>query len=287
MVLGIFLSVAVLLLWGLGDYLLGKSGLERDVQLTNVIQSIVGIVVMLPLGVAFGFTFNLQALLIISFIAFLSAAAYDCYIRAFSIGSFGVVAPIANSYPVVTVFIGLVFLAVPLSLVQLLSLAIIIAGVFMLSIDRGFSFRVFLLERSTLLALGAALGWGTGFILFDLVIATVSWFELYFFLAIFQSFFALIFYIVGKRSLPPLRDFYYDRAHYAWKAGLLLSAGFAIFFVAISLLGTVVIPAVIASASPLVICFLAYFKDGEHLSLSKKLGVVSIVIGIMLLNFVS
>ena len=91
MVTGTFLSVGVLLLWGVGDYLLGKSGVEGDVQLTNVIQSLVGVLAMLPVVVILGFDANVQSLLVTALIAFLSAVAYLAYIKAFSLGAFGVV----------------------------------------------------------------------------------------------------------------------------------------------------------------------------------------------------
>ena len=47
---------------------------------------------------------------------------------------------------------------------------------------------------------------------------------------------------------------------------------------------SVIIPAVIASASPLVTSFMAHIKDGERLSLYKRIGAIIIVLGLMLLN---
>jgi uncharacterized membrane protein len=62
------------------------------------------------------------------------------------------------------------------------------------------------------------------------------------------------------------------------------AVGSIAFYLGAGYSGSVVIPAVIASASPLVTSLMAHIKDKEKLSVYKRIGALVIVLGLMLLN---
>ena len=66
-----------------------------------------------------------------------------------------------------------------------------------------------------------------------------------------------------------------------------MGGGSIAFYLGIESTGSVVIPVVIASTSPLVTSIAARFVDKEKLTVIQRFGAVIIVLGIIGLNFVS
>ena len=278
-------GVLALVFWGLGDYSTGKSGQKEDRPLTALIVQLVPVVLLLPFILLYGISINFDASLLIVFggAAFL-IIAYISFVKSMSIGPFGVAAPIANSYALITLLIGFTIFRLQLSLMQGLALFVIIAGVIILSFDRA-SLNYRNLRGSTVFyAIITMICWGVGFAFLDVVVDKFTWYQLVFLLSLFTTILSFLYYIWVRRALPSLQNLKYKNAKYAWHAGLLLTMGTVGFFAASEYAGSCCIPAVIASAAPLVTSFVAYARDGEKLSLYKRIGAVVVIIGLMLLN---
>ena len=126
--------------------------------------------------------------------------------------------------------------------------------------------------------------WGIGFALFEPVIEHFAWHQLLFINAVFMTLFAFLYCALKQRALPSLESVGYRNNRFAWQTGVWITLGAVTFFAATEHIGSVAIPAVLASASPLATSFLAYYRDNEKLTLLKRIGAVVVVLGIMLLN---
>lgn len=274
-----------LFFWGASDYFAGRSGKSSDEYLTNFVVQSISTLLLVPIVLWYGFSIELDTSLFVVFvIAVLFTIAYVSFVQALTIGPYGIAVPLANSYALVTLIIGLLFFNFQIGMLQIAVLTLIIAGVILLAVDKTtFSLRNF--HGSTVyFSAITLLCWGIAFALVDVVAVRFAWYELLFLIGIFMSTLGFLYYVLMRRKLPVLSDMRYTRMKYAWQAGVLLFFGAAAFFIAVETTQSVVVPAVIASASPLVTSFLAYFHDNERLNIFKRTGAIIVVVGIMLLN---
>ncbi|OGC85256.1 hypothetical protein A3F55_00620 [Candidatus Adlerbacteria bacterium RIFCSPHIGHO2_12_FULL_53_18] len=274
------------LFWGAGDYLIGKSGQQRDTYSTNLVNQFV--VVLALSGVILWYRtplvieFNTLVIIIASGIFF--AIASLCFIKSLSIGPFGVAAPLSNSYALVTLLIGIFFLGFEASVLKIIALLVVIMGVVMLAVDRS-TFDYKKLHGSTIyFATITMVCWGVAFAAVGLVSDKLPWYQLLWLISIVITFIGFLVYLFVHKKLPNWNNLGFRNMKIAWYAGILLALGSTAFFVSVEQAQDVVIPSVIASAAPLGTSFLAYLYDGEKLSLYKRAGAVTIVLGLMLLN---
>lgn len=278
-------GLITLLFWGAGDYFTGKSGQRGNVYLTNLIVQIVGLLIFSPITFFLGvFIPSIETLLLIVLMASMFTVAFVSFVKALALGPFGIASPISNSYALVTLIAGIFFLGFNISQNTLFVLLLIITGVGMLALDRS-TFRWSQFHGSTVYFAGlTAILWGIGFALADIVLRELTWYQFLFFLNVFTTVFGFLYYKKAIGSFPDWREFRYRYAPEAWLAGILLSIGSSALFFASQYSGSVVIPAVIASAAPLVTSLFARLRDNEQLSGYKRLGALIVVIGLMLLN---
>jgi len=278
-------GMLALLFWGVSDYLAGKSGKTADEYLTNFVIQAVGAVMLFPVVMYYGLSVEFSnALIPVILIAALFTIAYISFVKALTIGPFGVAVPIANAYTLVTMAIGLLFFNFQISVLELLVLVIIILGVIFLAVDKT-TFSVKNFRGSTVyFSLVTLLCWGVAFALIDVTAKIFSWHALLFMIAIIMSILGFLCYVIARKRLPSVKEMHYTNMKYSWWAGVFITLGAIAFYVSVDITGSVVIPAVIASASPVVTSFCAYYWDKEKLDIFKRVGAVFVVAGIMLLN---
>ncbi len=274
-----------LIFWGLNDYVAGKSGQERDEYLTTLIIHIITPVLLLPLIFYYGESITLgMPFLIVMIVTLFFTIASVSFVKALSMGPFGVVSPLGNSYALITLIIGIVFLQLQISVMQFSSLLIIIIGVIILSVEKK-AFNHKKLQRAALFfAMITMFFRGIGFVFIDMVIDIYPWYQLLFLISSFMCFFTFSCYVIIHKSFPKWEAIKYKNMTYAWKGGLFVAIGSAAFYIGAGTGGSVIVPAVIASASPLVTSFMAHVKEKEKISLYKRIGAVIIVFGLILLN---
>src|SRR3989338_8907938 len=103
-------GLVALLFWGLCDYLLGKGGKQSNAYLLNFLVQLIGVFIYLPFVLWQGVPISMDAsLYVVALVSALFTVAFVAAIKAFSIGPFGVAKPLANSYPLITLAVGLVF----------------------------------------------------------------------------------------------------------------------------------------------------------------------------------
>ncbi len=280
-------GIGSLILWGLSDWFIGKSSQKHSTSYVNMtVQVSASIIVILILLLSSTVLPDIRQLSIAILASIFFTLAYLCFIKAFSNGQAGIVAPLANSYPLVTLLLSAVFLSLSLSLIQYLAIIVIVLGGALLGTE-----KINLRKAKTRLssevsyALLTALFWGLAFFTMNSLVDELPWETVLGMEAILMAIFSIIYFILkqGSQSLNVHKHSFVNNKFGVF-GGLALTLGSIIFYATSETTGNLVIPAVIASASPLVTSLLANKIDGEKLLYSKRVGAILVVIGIVILN---
>ncbi len=279
-------GIWALFLWGGSDWLIARNSKKTDsFQLNLSIQMpgiLIGIVAMV---ITHAHMPSMHNALIIGLASFLYTVAFVMFVKGFAIGSPGIVAPAASIYPLVTIIFSAIFVGLSFTHAQILIMLIIMAGVVMLAFEkRDSKISLHKQHRALLLALGAGALWGIGNVFQNSIVGEVQWAVFILFIDIWMTLFAIIF-LLG--SDPPhfvkkLKSSFRDRAGLI--SGAVYTVGSIGFWSASTRAGSLIIPIVVSSASPLVTVGLARYYDGDKLALIKRVGAVVVVAGIILLN---
>lgn len=197
--------------------------------------------------------------------------------QGLSSGRAGIVVPVANSYALVSVILGVFVLGEILTGLQLFAIGIVVVGLFFLSFDIRDLKRV---DRSIVFGFTALFFWGLMTFFAELVTQTMHPFVVVAYNNLIMSSLIVGYLLFTRQKLLSV----IERKHIYWGMGM--SSVFAIGF--LSFLtgfykGSLSIVAVIGAASPLITAVLAHRFLGDKLNVFQYAMVCMAVGGIMLL----
>ena len=253
---------------GIAQRLVHEQGIAR----TLFVRSLVASVLLAMLFVVWPHPITLEGLAIALGVNVLGFGAVFAFYRSLGVGVSGIVTPIANSAVIVTLIAAVVFFGESVGLAQYALIALIIAGVILLSHDASN-----MIARGTGYALLAMVLWGLtyAFIVFPAMmigpIATPLIGEL---LAVLIAGLILLARRerVERSSWLPLAG-----------VGVFIVMGVAGFSGAV-LSSPVSIVAAISASNPLVTAIYMRVVHGETLSVLQRVGSVLVVIGVVILS---
>lgn len=279
-------GISALVGWGISDWLVAKSSRNHSNLEVNAAVQVPGLIIVLAiLPLLHSVPTTLSHVLAIVAVSTCFTVAYMFFIKAFSTGVTGVVAPIANAYPIFTLVLSFVFLSLRFSSLQVCSMIIIVLGSILLVMEKNPKKLPFSkLHRETLLSIGAAGMWGLGYFILNAVIGDVGWQSIVVVMSISMGLISIVLLALqsGKETLGKLKALSGDRGGIL--AGTILTVSSVLVYVAGNRTGSILIPAVIGSAAPLVATALGAIFDHERLNIIKRAGAVIVVAGIVLLN---
>lgn len=274
--------------WGSGDWLTAKLSKKFDKLELNLGANIPGLLVMLPI-----LLMSSQAMPSGGFLArmwlagALISAGFMCMVTALRSGAVGIVVPLSNIYAILTLALSTVFLGSVFNAWQILAIFIIVAGAVLLAYEKNHQ-KIPLkeLHRETFFALVAALIWGVAFFLVNTMVGDFTWYVLSGWMTVFMTLNALLLVVLsnGSETLKVLKRPLKNKT--IWLSGLAFQFGAMGFYIGSEKSRSVIIPAVIAAAAPLVSSGLAAVYDHEKVGLIKRLGAAVVVAGIIILNLV-
>lgn len=280
---GILFSLIPLFFWGIGDYMSSRLSKGLHPAAINLVLSVIGGVPIIIISLFFGTPeFGLKIMMLYIGVSLLLSGGFISMVRAFSVGATGVVSPIANAYAVVTILVAVLFLKVETSLLQVMSVLIVVFGISLLSYEKSTD-RMMELNSSIVYAVIALVLFGFGFAGFDIA-ATQQWYQnivLYEISTVIVGILIVSIWLKKDsyrqiKKVLKIKDSVYG--------GLSIVVGTLGLFIAISKVENVAIPATIAAASPLVTVALARHFDKEHLRIHQYVGGLIIVLGISALS---
>lgn len=284
---GILLSLIPLVAWGIGDYLSAIAAKNISPRVANFVFQMAGLPLSFVIAWRLGLpSINLMDMLVYVIAGLAFTGGFVLMMQGFIRGAVGIVSPIANAYSAITILLAITIFNATFTAAQLAMMALIIFGIVLVSYEkpdkRKSKKRI---QTAVVFALFSMLCFGTGFGILE-TIDGYTWYQnmLLLHIAVVVIAFIDIIAIKGRKAFVEMR-----RAM-SYKLGLiggvLGTIGTLGFFGAFETLGSVVIPAVIASASPLVTSFIAHRYEHEHLTWLQRTGSIAVVAGVILLNVV-
>jgi len=278
-VLAVALALAAAACWGVADFTAGLKTRRLPVPLVLLVVQGVGCLWVLAVVVATGEPAPDATSAAASVLAGVAgAAALGALYRALAIGTMGVVAPISATGVALPVVVG-VATGDRLSLVVSVGLALAVAGVLLASREQhDDAERASAGRLSILLALAAATGFGTYFVLADQAAdASVLWLLLLARLVVVPVLAVLV--LAGGRARAPLRR---DDAAGLAVAGTLDVGATALFALATTR-GALSIVAVVGALYPVATVLLARVLLNERLQPAQVAGVAAAFAGVALI----
>ncbi len=279
-------GVVALVFWGTGDWLMARNSKELNpldvnlsVQVPGFIITVAAMILTSQAPPSFDHT------IILAIAGAIFAIAFIVFVKALSIGNVGVVVPLSAIFPLITIVLIALFLTLNFSAIQVMAMVIIVAGSILLAFEkRNKAISLKAQHQASFLALAAAFLWGLGNFVQNIVIGKESWLTILALLNVFMSItfiFVVIFTSAGA-MVGKVRQALHNKVGLI--AGAILTTGSFGFYIGADRIKSVLVPAVIGSAAPLVTSFLSAAIDKEKLTVIKRAGAVIVVAGIIMLN---
>lgn len=274
--------------WGTGSWLMARGSRTKkhsnfEVNLSIQIPCLVGAIGLLAFA-DLDLPSNGQIFLI-GLANFIFAMSFLLLIRALSLGPTGVVMPLQSTFPAYVLGFSIVFLGESFGFSQILAILTIVIGAAVVGYEHKQTNNLLKISTDKKLAIFVGLLWGIGNTITNSLVDEVAWQSLYVFGSIFITFFALVLLLVNTHfSGAAVKSAALNKK--GLLAGLILTIGTFIYYLGASVVGSVVVILTIAAGESLVASILSRIFDKEILSIHKRIGVVVIVSGIILLNLV-
>jgi len=282
--IGILTGMICLLCWGTADFFATqasrKVGYFKTVFWAHLIAFFLALIY--PLFIPQNFNLSLWAILLLALAGFLQAIALMFFYRGLEIGLVSVVSPIASSYSMIVVLLGIFLLKEQLTLLQTVGILLIFIGVPLVSINlneiKKAEGHVF--QKGTRESFLSMLFWGVAFFLLSPVVRENGWFWptvidaffVVFFLYIYGVFLKIDFLVKDKSSLLPI-----------FSDGLLTIIGYFAFSIGL-LYSLVSIVTPISTIFPVVTIILAWIFFREKLGGNQIFGIAAVIGGLVVLS---
>lgn len=283
-VLGVLFGLTAMLGWGLADFF-AKKAVDRIGEFKTLLWAqTVGLIFLSFFYFVFGSGVNYTIANIVVFVitGFLGTSAYLLFYRALKKGSLSVISPIQASWVIVTVILSVLFLKETLTNTQIFAVITTIAGILLVSFRyndlRGLNFKNILPgvpEDVVSMAF-----WGVNFVIIGFLVSQLNWFAPIFFLRFF-----MVIFLFGSTRGKRKNFEVHSKMVIPWLIiiGLFDAMAFVGFGLGVhSEYVSIVSP--VAASFPLITIILARIFLKEKLELNQKIGVMTILIGLVLLS---
>ena len=281
--IGILFGIIAMLSWGITDFFAAKSVRKSSVFKTYFWIQAVALAIYSAIFLLF-FDMPPVSLIILGvaiIASFLGISSVLSYYKGLQVGYVSIICPIAASYAIITVILSIVFLDETLSSLRLTAISLVIFG----GILASFKFhdlvklRVKNIAKGANYAIFAMIGWGIMFVLLDFLISELGWFMPVFLIVAAEIIFLLAYSGTAGKSI----SFPKNVAFFVVLAGILEATAFLATGKGISFENASIVAPII-SAFPAVTIILARIFFKEILEINQKVGVVSVLIGLILLS---
>ena len=273
--------------WGVGDIFTTISSRKLGSFSTSFYGYFFGLLISLfyiPFALSTWKNFTLPMVLLTILLSIVQLFAFFAYNEGLKIGNSSLVGTIGGAFTSIVVILSLLFLGEKLSSLQIVSVIIIFIGLLFSSINfSDLKNKKLLLNKGTMFALFAMVGWSIYFTFIKLPVQQVG----FFWPSFITSFVGTVsFPLFGMKRIKMYKPNIQSGFIAAFLCGVLLTIGSFSFNLAIGEgLSSIVAP--IAGAYPALFALLAYFIFRDPISKQQKLGMAGTLFGIILLAYFS
>lgn len=282
--IGLLLGISSLIFIGLGNAIskapIKKFGPNRLMLWRGLMMA--GILLLVVLATGQFVNFSLKYTLITIVISFIGYWPLYFFYKGMGLGKIGIISPVSSIYTIFTTFLAMVVYKERLSSLEMMAIAIIVIGVFLISI----SFRDFknshLFQKSSGIyyALLAAVGWGIYFFLIKIpVIQMGSILTSFLEETIMLVIVLVIMAITREKITKPV----YKDLKPVIAISVLSVLGVLSYYQGIKIYSLSIMTA-LAAAVPLIVCLYGWLVYNEKLTPKQYVAIRLIIFGIVLIS---
>lgn len=278
---GILFGMVALLGWGASDFCVSKSARGASPFTAFLWSQIVALILMFPIYLMFFSLpqFSIALLGLMAASGFLTVVSNLSFYKGLQVGKVSIVMPVASSWAVVTVLLSLAMLHEVLTGVQAVGISLAIIGAVLVSFKWKDLLKLKNHAKGVKYAVIAALAFGTDFVVIDMMVGEIGWFLPIFFIGMITAFFLLAYSGVAKKSISFPRNVLL----FIILVGILDTVAYLSYSSGVtSEYAAIVAP--IGAASPAISIILARIFFKERLHFNQKVGVVSVLAGLIMLS---
>ena len=278
--------------WGIADFIQSVVIRKLGTYKTMFIANLFGLAFTLPFLLFFSVSIALPNLMLLVIGGICQTIAIYNFYRSLEIGEVSIVTPISASYTVITVLLLVLFLGQSISLFTFIAILMLVSGVVLVSTDLK-KIKSMHAVRGVKESLITLMMWGIYFFILELVSNDITLFgvnfpathyiSVFFFSNISFGSFLMLFALYNK-GIPKKSEFKDKMPFFilfcstvlytlAW---LVLTYGFTV--------GDASIITPISSLYPAIIVTLAMIFYKEKLVLNQKVGILTILLGLVLIS---
>ncbi|MCD6523055.1 MAG: DMT family transporter [Candidatus Diapherotrites archaeon] len=278
MMLGVLFGIVTMIAWGTADFLVARAVRKAKVFDVFVWSQLVSVLVLL-LGLFF---FDVGALTYVDVLlvvvgGVLSVVSYLAFYKGLEVGKVSVVSPIAACWSLVVVFLCIMFGGEHLTVLKGSGVALAVIGAVLTSF-RWRDVKKLKVAKGVRYAVLAMLAWGIYFFFIDVMEGRVGWFLGILLIKVMAVIYAWMYVFVGGKRVNVKNVW-----RYVAVVGLLEAIAFLFFGLGISMeYSSIVAP--VSAAFPMVTVLLAWIVLNEKVDINQKIGIVSVVMGLVLLS---
>jgi transporter family protein len=207
------------------------------------------------------------------------------YYEALRLGNASLVTTISASFPALVVILSIIFLKESVTTLQLVSILIILFGVFLSSINfKDIKDGKFKLDSGVILAVMTMVAWGIYYTFIKIPINQIGW--AWPNLIASLGYPSILIVLKVKNIKVGLKDFR-PRRYFLVLNAVFLGGGLMAFNYAVGLGGDVAIITPIAASYPTLFAILAYFVFKDPITKQQIVGIITTLVGIVLLSIFS
>lgn len=280
---GIFFGLVSMLSWGASDFFIAKSVRGSGVLRAFLWAQIVSVTLLFSIFLYYydipKFTSYTIALIFTA--GTLGVVSNLSFYKSLKVGKVCIVMPVASCWAMITVVLSMIFLGESLDMAQVLGIVFAIFGAALVS------FRFSDLKKLDMkkhankgveYAVVAAFAYGTNFVLIDVLVSEVGWFLSILFIEIIVVSLLLFYSGAMKSDISFPKNVF----QFVVLVGILDATAYLSYGIGVtSEFGSIVAP--IAASSPAISILLAKIFFKEELEINQKIGIVSVLAGLVLL----
>ncbi len=280
---GIIFGIIAMLSWGTCDFFIVKAVRKSNVLKTVIWSQTIGLILYY---IIFSLFFKLPILspatiTIILTTGLLSVIGFLSFCKGLQVGTVSIISPVSACWAVITVILSLVFLNETLTSIQSAGVILAISGTVLTSFKLHDLLKLKLKNHATGIEYAIISVFATGiyFVFISILVNELSWFLPIFFMKNAALFYLLTYSATAKKNISLPKDI----TSSIILIGTLEAIGFLAYGIGVNSEYTSIV-APISATFPMVTIILAKIFFKETLELNQKIGIISILCGLVLLS---
>ena len=280
---GIIFGIIAMLSWGTCDFFIVKAVKKSNVLKTVIWSQTTGLILYYTI---FSLYFKLPiisptTIIIILTTGLLSVIGFLSFCKGLQVGKVSIISPVSACWAVITVILSQIFLNETLTALQSAGIILAISGTILTSFKLHDLLKLKLKNRATGIEYAIISLFATGiyFVLISILVTELSWFLPIFFMKNAALLYLLTYSTIAKKdiSLPK------NTRSLIILIGTLEAIGFLAYGIGVNSEYTSIV-APISATFPMVTIILAKIFFKETLETNQKIGIISVLCGLVLLS---